>query len=78
MCLAIPGKIVEINDEVGIVDIGGVTKEVSITFMKDEVKLNDWVLIHTGFALEILSEEEAKLTIEAMNEAFSYKTLPES
>ncbi len=78
MCLAIPGQVKEIKDEIGVIDLGGTKMEVSITFIKDEVKINDWVLIHTGFALEILSEEEARLTIEAMNEAYHIEELPQS
>ncbi|OQX70627.1 MAG: hydrogenase, partial [Candidatus Cloacimonas sp. 4484_275] len=58
MCLAIPGKLVEKKEEIGIVDLGGVKKEISLSFLP-EVKIGDWVLIHTGFALETISEEEA-------------------
>ncbi len=76
MCLAIVGQVREINGENCTVDMGGVKKEVAVTFIKDEIKIDDWVLIHTGFALEILSEEEAQNSIEAMNEAFCIKELP--
>ena len=78
MCLAIPGRVVEISDETGMVDFGGVSKEVSLAFVKDEIKQGDWVLIHTGFALDIISEEEALETIEALNEAFHIAELPQS
>ena len=72
MCLAIPGKLVERKNELGIVDLGGVKKEISLSFLPD-VKLGEWVLIHTGFALEKISEAEAQKTLEIVREAFSYE-----
>ena len=72
MCLAIPGKLVEKKNKLGIVDLGGVKKEISLSFLPD-VKLGEWVLIHTGFALEKISEAEAQKTLEIVREAFSYE-----
>ncbi|RLC49730.1 MAG: HypC/HybG/HupF family hydrogenase formation chaperone [Candidatus Cloacimonadota bacterium] len=72
MCLAIPGKLVEKKEEIGIVDLGGVKKEISLSFLP-EVKIGDWVLIHTGFALETISEEEAQKTLSIIREAFAYE-----
>ena len=57
MCLAIPGKIVEIdkNEEHGIVDYGdGTKRKVNISLV--EVKVGDYVLVHAGFAIEVLDE----------------------
>ena len=53
MCLAIPGKLIKKENEKGIVDLGGVNKEISLTFIP-EVKEGDWVIIHTGFGLNII------------------------
>ena len=72
MCLAIPGKLIEKKEEIGIVDLGGVKKEISLSFLP-EVKIGDWVLIHTGFALETISEEEAQKTLAIIREAFAYE-----
>ncbi len=70
MCLAIPGKLVErINEEKGLVDLGGVTKEIMLNFIP-EVKVGDWIIIHTGFGLEILSEKDALETIELLQQAY--------
>jgi len=70
MCLAIPGKIVKrINDSMGVVDLGGVTKEISLIFLPD-VKAGDWIIIHTGFALESISEKDALETISLLQEAY--------
>lgn len=70
MCLAIPGKIVRRENEKGIVDLGGVEKEIMLSFVP-EAKEGDWVLIHTGFGINIVSEEDALETIRILNEAFS-------
>jgi hydrogenase expression/formation protein HypC len=61
MCLAIPGKIVEIVDEenrIAKVDVGGVKRNVNIG-MLDDASLGDYVLIHVGFAMSKISEREA-------------------
>ena len=70
MCLAIPGKIVKKNNEKGIVDIGGVEKEIFLSLVP-KAKVGDWVLIHTGFGINTVSEKDALETIRILNEAFS-------
>jgi hydrogenase expression/formation protein HypC len=68
MCLAIPGQIVEIVDpdtRVAKVDVAGVRRNVNIGLLDSEpggVGVGDWVLIHVGFALSKVDEEEALAT----------------
>jgi len=63
LCYAIPGKVVEINGELGIVDFGnGVKREVVLAMVN--AKLGDYVLVHAGYAIKILDEEEAKRTLK--------------
>ena len=63
MCLAIPGKIVELLDDHAIVDYGkGTTRKANISLVK--VKKGDYVLVHAGFAIEVLDEKEAKETLD--------------
>ncbi len=70
MCLSIPSKVVSIDKEkaTAVVDTMGVQREVGIDFIEDEVKLGDYVLIHIGFAMNIISEEEALASIETYRE----------
>jgi hydrogenase expression/formation protein HypC len=66
MCLAIPGKIVEIdkNKEHAEIDYGdGTKRRINITLVS--VKKGDYVLVHAGFAIEVLNEKEAKETLES-------------
>jgi hydrogenase expression/formation protein HypC len=72
MCLAIPGKVISIagDDSVfrmGKIDFGGVIKEVNLCYVP-EVKLGDYVIIHVGFALNIIDEEEAQKVFEYLRE----------
>lgn len=71
MCLAVPGKIIEIYEENGIrmgkVDFGGVAREVCLAYLP-EARLGDYTIIHVGFALSLLSETEALETIKMLNQ----------
>ncbi|MCS3918838.1 HypC/HybG/HupF family hydrogenase formation chaperone [Fervidibacter sacchari] len=65
MCLAVPAKVVEIVDEenqIAKVDIGGVRRNISVALLED-VKVGDWVLVHVGFAIQKVDEEEAAQTL---------------
>ncbi|MCX8117028.1 MAG: HypC/HybG/HupF family hydrogenase formation chaperone [Desulfobacterota bacterium] len=67
MCLGIPGQIVEIEKDVAKVDVGGVTREISIELCPD-VSVGDYVLIHSGFAIHKVDEAEAQETLRILNE----------
>lgn len=69
MCLAIPGKIVNIAEgnnsleRSGKVSFGGILKEINLAYVP-EAKINNYVIVHAGFALSIVDEEEAQQTLE--------------
>jgi hydrogenase expression/formation protein HypC len=70
MCLAIPGRILEIVDEsnrLAKVDVAGVQRTVNVGLL-DDAGVNDWVLIHVGFALSKVDEEEAAATLSLLQE----------
>jgi hydrogenase expression/formation protein HypC len=72
MCLAIPGKVISISGEdpllrSGKVDFGGILKEVSLAYVP-EVKVGDYVIVHVGFALSRVDEEEANQVFEYLRE----------
>ncbi|MCF7859384.1 MAG: HypC/HybG/HupF family hydrogenase formation chaperone [Candidatus Cloacimonetes bacterium] len=78
MCLAIPARVIEKNGDKGFVDLGGSKKEIMFTFTP-EVKEGDWVLIHTGFALNVISEKDADETLKLFEEFADFqKELPEN
>ena len=69
MCLGIPGKVIEIRDDAGLpmgkVDFGGVRKEACLAYVP-EVQVGDYVIVHVGFAISHLDEEEAMKTLEIL------------
>jgi hydrogenase expression/formation protein HypC len=75
MCLGIPGKITEITKQgslrMGKVDFGGVSKQTCLDFVP-EARLGDYVLIHVGFAISVLSEEEAQDRLSAVREVAEF------
>jgi hydrogenase expression/formation protein HypC len=68
MCLAVPMQVKTIEDEVAICEIDGVQREASL-MMLDDVKIGDYVLIHAGFVIEKIDDDEAQLTLKALREA---------
>jgi hydrogenase expression/formation protein HypC len=77
MCLAIPGKIVEIVDEensIAKVDVGGVRRNINTGMLdKEEAQVGNYVLIHVGFAMSKIDEHEAEETLRVLNEIGEYQ-----
>ena len=67
MCLGVPAKVLETGDGAAVVELGGVRREISVMLV-DDVSVGDWVIIHAGFAIEKLSEEEAEQTLALFRE----------
>lgn len=67
MCIAAPAQIVEINDNVAVVDFGGVRQSAKLDLV-EEVEVGRYVLVHSGYAIEVLSDKEAKESLEAWEE----------
>ncbi len=72
MCLAIPGRIVETWETTGLrmgkVDYGGVIKEACLAYVP-EAKVGDYTVVHVGFALSVLDEDEAQQTLALLRQA---------
>jgi hydrogenase expression/formation protein HypC len=71
MCLGVPGKIIELYDvdglKMGKVDFGGVVREACLEYVP-EAGIDDYTVIHVGFAISLLSEEEAQASLEMLRE----------
>jgi len=71
MCLGVPGKILEIHESgsmlMGRIDYGGVVKEACLAYVP-EAKPGDYVIVHAGFALNVLAPEEAEETLKVFRE----------
>jgi hydrogenase expression/formation protein HypC len=72
MCLGIPGQVVEMYGAeglpMGIVDFGGVRREVCLAYVADEVEVGSYAIVHVGFAISLVDEDEALRTYEALKE----------
>ena len=71
MCLAIPGQLIEVVDElnqIATVEVVGVRRKINVSLLGDgvDVRPGDWVLIHVGFALSKVDEEEARATLSLL------------
>jgi hydrogenase expression/formation protein HypC len=68
MCLAIPALIIEKQGNQARADIGGVVREISLELVDRPAEVGDYVLVHAGFAIRRLDEEDAKETLRLMRE----------
>ena len=70
MCLGIPGRITEIHDDAGLtmgmVDFGGIRRDVCLQYVADQVRPGDYVVVHVGFAISKVDEDEARKTFDAL------------
>ena len=71
MCLAIPSKVVEIQDGMAIIDADGVRRSVSLMLLENVV-IGDYVIVHAGFAIKILDDVSAVESIELLKKAVSF------
>jgi hydrogenase expression/formation protein HypC len=71
MCLGIPGRVIELYQSNGMkmakIDFGGVIKEACMEYLP-EVKVGDYTIIHVGFGLSVLDEQEAKETLDLLKQ----------
>jgi hydrogenase expression/formation protein HypC len=70
MCLGIPGKITEMRDDeglaMGVVDFAGIRRDVCLQYVADQVQPGDYVVVHVGFAISKVDEDEARKTFQAL------------
>jgi len=67
MCLAVPSKIIEIDDLSATVDVYGARREINLMLMPEEVELGDYVLVHAGFAIQKVDEEAARDSLQLIS-----------
>jgi len=68
MCLAVPMRLTTRDEFLGVAELDGVQREISLMLQPD-ARVGDWVLIHAGYAIGVVDEAEAKATIELLREA---------
>ena len=68
MCLAIPSKIIDIKDQMGVIDVAGVRRETSLMLIEDP-RIGDWVIVHAGFAIKKIDDATAQESLRYLREA---------
>ena len=72
MCLGIPGRVVEMQEDrglpMGVIDFNGIRREACLAYVAKEVNVGDYVIVHVGFAISKDDEAEAKRTFEVLRE----------
>jgi hydrogenase expression/formation protein HypC len=78
MCLAVPGQIISLSDDTdplartGRVNFSGIIKDISLAYVP-EAQINDYVIVHAGFALSVLDEAEALASLAAFNDLANFE-----
>lgn len=71
MCVGVPMQVISVDGDDIVAETDGVRRSASLMMLGDEVKVGDFLIIHAGFAISKLDEEEARETLRMMREAFS-------
>lgn len=69
MCLAVPTKLIEVNGSTGKVELSGTTREVGLQLI-DEPHVGDYVLVHAGFAIQKVDQQEAEETLRILRQMY--------
>jgi hydrogenase expression/formation protein HypC len=75
MCLAVPGQVVSVEGTQANIDFGGVLRKVNVSLV--DAKVGEWVVVHAGFAIEKMDEEEARETLKLWGEMLDQEELAE-
>jgi hydrogenase expression/formation protein HypC len=67
MCLAIPGRIIKIENHMGIIDVDGTQREISL-LLQEDASVGDYVIIHAGFAIHRIDEQEAMESLRLLRQ----------
>ena len=71
MCVGVPMQVISIEGDQAMTGVDGVKREASLMLLDQEVKVGDFVIVHAGFAISKLDEEDARTTLALMREVFS-------
>ena len=74
MCLAVPMKVLQVEEMTADVDIGGIKKKVRLDIIEPRPVAGDYVIVHAGFAIHVIDEKEAKITLGYLKEVLACGT----
>lgn len=68
MCLAVPMKVIEVNDNTATVEVGGTQRTIGLDIIDPKPKIGEYVIVHAGFAINVIDEEEAQVILNDFRE----------
>jgi len=68
MCIAVPSRIININNSLATVDVYGARREINLMLLPEEAKIGDYVLVHAGFAIQKIDEDAARDALNLLQE----------
>jgi hydrogenase expression/formation protein HypC len=71
MCVGVPMQVISIEGDQAVAEVDGVKREASLMMLDQEVKIGDFVIVHAGFAISKLDQEDARETLAMMRELFT-------
>ena len=71
MCIAIPSKVTTIDADMATIEVGGATRAVSLMLLSDDVVVGDYVIVHAGFAIHKVDQEEAEESLRLFKQLIS-------
>jgi len=74
MCLAVPMKVMEIQDNLAKVELGGTSKTVGLDIIDPKPNVGDYVIVHAGFAINTIDEQEAQIIINDFKEMLAHES----
>jgi hydrogenase expression/formation protein HypC len=75
MCVGVPMQVISIEGDQAMTEVDGVKREASLMLLSDEVAVGDFVIVHAGFAISKLDEEDARETLALMREVFTPESM---
>lgn len=75
MCVGVPMQVISIDGDQAMTEVDGVKREASLMLLGDEVTVGDFVIVHAGFAISKLDEEDARETLAMMREVFTPESM---
>ena len=75
MCVGVPSKIVKIDDSMARIDVEGAQRDVSLLLLDEEVQIGDYVIVHAGFAIRKIHEEDAHENLRLMKQVFGIEDM---
>lgn len=73
MCLAVPMKVVEVADNTARVEVGGTRRTIGLDIIEPKPKIGDYVIVHAGFAINVINESEARVILNDFKELLAYE-----